>query len=150
MSLKELDGNLLECAEQGMFEVIVQGCNCQNVFGAGLAKQIRMKYPQAYLADSNADRIGVNVLGNVSVAQCQGFIIVNAYTQKNIGGGLQTSYEAVRECMKKIRDMYPTLKIGFPKNMCCGLGGGDWGVVSKIIEEELHEMDITFVNYGGK
>jgi O-acetyl-ADP-ribose deacetylase (regulator of RNase III) len=31
---------------------IAHSCNCQNVMGAGIAKQIKDRYPQAYEADT--------------------------------------------------------------------------------------------------
>jgi len=34
------------------------------------------------------------------------------------------------------------MKVGLPK-IGAGLGGGDWSIISKIIEEELGEFDVT-------
>lgn len=35
-------GDLIERAENGDFDVIIQGCNCFHTMGAGIAKSIRI------------------------------------------------------------------------------------------------------------
>lgn len=37
---KEIDGNLITLAQQGFFDVITHGCNCQSTMGAGIAPQM--------------------------------------------------------------------------------------------------------------
>jgi len=55
-------------------------------------------------------------------------------------------YDALRMCMRKINHEFPGRKIGLPK-IGCGLAGGDWNIVQGIIEDELHDCDVTIVNY---
>ena len=43
--LKHTKGNLLDLAEAGLFDVVVQGCNCFNTMGGGIAREIRERYP---------------------------------------------------------------------------------------------------------
>jgi len=64
------------------------------------------------------------------------FVVVNAYTQQNTGGGVQVSYVSIRECFRKVKQRFSSKRIAFPL-IGCGLGGGDWSIVSKIIDEEL-------------
>ena len=47
-------------------------------------------------------------------------------------------YDAVRECLGRVRAFAQERKatIQMPR-IGCGLAGGDWEVVSKIVEEEL-------------
>ena len=82
----------------------------------------------------------IDKLGTISYAEVETItsklIIVNAYTQFKFGSGLQTDYEAVRSCFKIIKNKFGELKIAYPK-IGAGLGGGDWDIISKIIEEEL-------------
>ena len=47
--LKYIDGNILYLDKS--FELIAHGCNCFCNFGAGLAKEIKLKHPEAYKAD---------------------------------------------------------------------------------------------------
>ena len=37
--LQTRNGNLLQLADDGVFDVIVHGCNCFNEMGAGISKQ---------------------------------------------------------------------------------------------------------------
>ena len=85
--LKHAKGNLIDMAEAGLFDIIVHGCNCQNVMGSGIAKEIRERYPRAYEVDSSMVTYQKPILklGNFSVVADNPidpkFEIVNAYTQ---------------------------------------------------------------------
>ena len=89
MSLKRVKGNLLDLAEAGEFDVVVQGCNCWNTMGGGIAKEIASRYPQALLADNETVKGDYNKLGNYTIARANvaEFDIVNAYTQFNMSTG---------------------------------------------------------------
>jgi len=39
--MKDVYGDLITMALDGEFDIIIQGCNCFNVFGHGLAKDIK-------------------------------------------------------------------------------------------------------------
>jgi hypothetical protein len=53
-------------------------------------------------------------------------------------GARYTSYDAFARALEKIREHVDTgYSIGFPKNIGCGLGGGNWKVISALIEEIL-------------
>lgn len=145
--MKETTGNLIDLAEQGRYDIIVHGCNCQNIMGAGIAKEIKRRYPQAWEADCHATRNGFNKIGMISVCGVGKFHIVNAYTQETIGNGLRTNYAALRKCFAKIKDLFPGKRIGFPL-IGCGLGGGDWEVVEQIINEELYGEDYELVRFN--
>lgn len=130
-------GDLLECSEH----IILHGCNAQSTMGSGVAKAIRAKYPDAY----RTYLAGIMELGIVTVAQMDdNKIILNAITQEFYGrqaGKQYVSYEAVRECLQRINwwvmNTFETdcPHIAMPK-IGAGLGGGDWDVIEKIIEEE--------------
>ena len=49
--MKDLQGDLLQLALAGHFDVIVHGCNCQCTMGAGIAKAIKLRFPLAFAAD---------------------------------------------------------------------------------------------------
>jgi len=46
-----MEGDLLELAAEGEFDVIVHVCNCQCQMGKGIALTIKNNYPEAYAAD---------------------------------------------------------------------------------------------------
>lgn len=37
--LKHIKGNLIDLAEEGEFDIIIHGCNCQNTMGSVLRKR---------------------------------------------------------------------------------------------------------------
>ena len=60
-----IHGNLLTLPEAGRFDVVVHGCNCRHTMGAGIAKQIRERWPEAWHADQ---RVKDPKLGGISIA----------------------------------------------------------------------------------
>ena len=151
--MKKIKGDLIELAKEGKFDVIVHGCNCFHTMGSGIAKQIKEEFPEAYEVDKLTYRGDLNKLGTYSSVYCQrsglDFHIVNAYTQYNYGSGKQVNYDAVREVFKQIKEDFTGLRIAYPA-IGAGLAGGDWNIISKIIDEELEDEDHTFVQYEKK
>ena len=146
-----VDGDLIKLAEQGEFDVIIHGCNCFCTMGAGIAKTIKGKYPQAYIADKNTESGAREKLGSYSAVDVQAgeykFTIVNAYTQFHWrGAGVKADYEAIRSVMKQIKTNYSGSRIGYPL-IGAGLAGGDWEVISAIISEELNGESHTLVKF---
>ncbi len=149
--MERKQGNLIELAQNGQFDVIVHGCNCWCVMGAGIAKAIRQAFPEAYQADQQTEPGDRNKLGTCTeaVIELDGhrLVAVNAYTQFNYKpeeGKVLVDYEAVRSCMRWIRNRHAGRRIGLPK-IGAGLAGGDWNRISRIIEEELDGEDLILV-----
>lgn len=149
--MKTLTGDLLSLALAGEFDVIVHGANCQHVMGAGIAAWVRKRFPEAYEADLQTPRGDRAKLGTISVATIVRpgvrFDVVNAYTQFGFGNGLQIDYDAIRSAMLAVRNQYSGKRIGYPK-IGAGLGGGDWGRISAIINEALGPENHTLVVFG--
>ena len=141
--MKYIKGDLVRDGAQ--FDVIGQGCNCFCNMGAGIAKDIKLKYPGAYKADLKTIYGSKNKLGTYSEFDTGEFIILNLYTQyKYTRTDVDADYDAIRSCMERIRVNYGGKKIGLPL-IGAGLAGGDWNIISKIIEEELGNEDVTIV-----
>lgn len=151
--LQTTTGNLIDLAEQGMFDIIVHGCNCQNVMGSGIAKEIRERYPLAYEADCVATRTWPNPvakLGNFSTLSTAGighpFIIINAYTQVNFlpRGVDHFEYAAFEVILRKLLDLSPA-RFGFPL-IGQGLAGGDGERIMALLHkfaEACHDKGST-------
>lgn len=128
--LKHMKGDLLELARDGKFHVIVQGCNCFQTMGSGIAKQVREQYPDAYRADCQYSFAGDYMkLGNYSVMLGKQFNIINAYTQFDFNrkGHEQRDrfeYHAFALILQKLLYAYPTCDFGFPY-IGMGLAGGN-------------------------
>jgi O-acetyl-ADP-ribose deacetylase (regulator of RNase III) len=150
--MKTVRGDLLKLALDGHFDVIVHGCNCQCVMGAGIALAIRNAFPEAFVADCATAKGDRNKLGEISVASVERsgrfLVIVNGYTQFHWRGrGVLVDYEAVRSVMRQVKTSFPGKRIGYPK-IGAGLAGGDWVQIATIVDEELDDEDHTFVEYA--
>lgn len=78
--------------------------------------------------------------------------IINCYTQYNYGMNHEDGsdkpfdYEAFDLCMRKINHIFKGKHIGLPQ-IGCGLAGGDWDIVKRMIQRRLKDMDVTIVIY---
>lgn len=145
--LKHIKGNLIDLAEQGMFDVIVHGCNCQNTMGSGIAKEIRERYPMAYNIDIEYHRalcidydgnFPLEKLGNYTEASnnTETFIIINAYTQVNFmpRGVDHFEYKSFELILRKLAARFPDKRFGFPY-IGMGLAGGDKDRIIPMLED---------------
>ena len=151
--MKVIKGDLISLFQNGEFDVIVHGCNAHCTMGSGIARSIREAYPIAYEVDCQTKKGDRSKLGSFTVASVvnpmnkEAQYIINAYTQYDYNPRvLQVDYKALRRCFKNIKSAYSGKRIAYPA-IGCGLAGGDWNVVSKIIDEELAGEDHTFVIY---
>lgn len=147
--MKTVKGDLLKLALEGKFDVIVHGCNCFHTMGAGIAAAIAKDFPEAYYIDKDT-AYGVRAkLGTVSAAYVKRgdveFYVVNAYTQHQ--GGANADYMAIKNAFLEVKRLFPGKRIAYPK-IGAGIGGGDWQVISNIIEFVLAGEDHTFVEFG--
>jgi O-acetyl-ADP-ribose deacetylase (regulator of RNase III) len=141
--MKEIKGNLVEMSSE--FDVIGHGCNCFHKMGAGLAKAIKEKFPEACEADLETTPGEHGKLGTLSFTKNTSPVIVNCYTQYRYGKDkMHCDYDAVRSCMKHIKKNFSGKKIGLPR-IGCNLAGGEWEIVKPIIEQELSGENVTIV-----
>ncbi|MFA6572188.1 MAG: macro domain-containing protein [Bacteroidota bacterium] len=153
---KIIFGDLIFLALSGQFNVIAHGCNCFVTMGAGIAAQIKDVFPEAYAADQLTNKGDLRKLGTLSMGESKTssgnkLLIVNLYTQYMWGKTteLETQddrYAAIRQSLKLLNKIVtPDDNIGLPK-IGAGLAGGNWGVISKIIYEELPQAIIVEYN----
>ena len=125
--------------------------NCFNTMGSGIAKQIKAKFPEAFLADTKTTSGDRSKFGNYSV----GFVspenktstsikfVYNLYGQYYYGrDSRKLNYEFIYTAMVAMKDdceSKPIKNIGLPKHMGCMLAGGDWSIVSSIIESVFND-----------
>lgn len=145
-------GDLIALALEGQFDVIVHGCNCFCAMGGGIARTIREKFPEAYAADLKTIEGDRDKLGNFTLATVNRngheITIVNGYTQFDfLGDGVLVDYHAVRKLFARIKKEFPGKRIGYPK-IGAGLAGGDWQILSAIIDQELADVDHRLVLYA--
>ena len=118
------------------------------VLWAGIAKLIKQEFPEAYKADLRTKKGDATKLGHYTsaVVLCKTKMvkIVNAYTQYHYRGKMNADYVAIRSVFKRIKLDFFGEKIGYPK-IGAGFAGGNWCIISKIINEELEGEDHTLV-----
>ena len=149
MKLKHVKGNLLNLAESGQFDIIVHGCNCFCIMGAGIAKQIANRYPGACRVDQNTVSADILKLGNWSEYYTGSFSIINAYTQFGFKNDIQSDvfeYSAFELILRKLAYMYPDERFGLPY-IGMGLSGGDASRILPMIEEFGRKVDVSLVEY---
>ena len=147
--MNSIEGDLIDLAFAGVFDVIVHGCNCFCTMGAGIAKAIKDQFPEAYAADLATNRGDRTKLGDYSYATVtqdgHEITVINGYTQFHYHGeNVLVDYEAVRQLFKKIKTHFGGKKIGYPR-IGAGLAGGNWEIIAAIIEEELQDENHQLV-----
>lgn len=146
---------MIKTINQDMFkvdaDVLVHQVNCQGVMGSGVAYQVKQLYPEAFkrynnLCSNARDYERHKLLGEAQVVSVEEKYIVNLFAQEKYGydGAVYTDYDALRASIIDMKRKLPnsTLKIAIPYHMGCCRGGGDWSVVSKIIEDELSDYEV--------
>lgn len=133
--------------------VVMHQANCRSTMGSGIAASIAKKYPGAKIVDENSLYDPDEKFGSYTAYKDDnGVTIVNLYGQYNFGREvLQTNYDKLESAI----DMFfhavnsgiynkSSLKIGVPYKMGCDRAGGDWSVVSDILDRQSkkHQLDI--------
>jgi O-acetyl-ADP-ribose deacetylase (regulator of RNase III) len=152
MKLEYKTDNIISAPEH----LIIHGCNCQGVMGSGVALAIRNRFPKAYRDYVNLYATQGLYLGFGQFVECKDKLgskwIFNAFTQEYYGRVPNTQYcdyKAIENCFETVKEFCSAKEFGafaMPK-IGCGLGGGDWQVVLKIIEKVFSDTDLTVVVY---
>ena len=137
--MKFLEGDILNIAHG----IIVHQVNCRMVMGAGLALQIRKKWPRHY--EDFMSRIPH--LGGLVITQVNSDLyIVGVYGQEDFGRGkCQTNYDALVKGLRAIQTMSreKNLPVYLPFGIGCGLAGGSWDIVEQIIASNVPDSIIV-------
>lgn len=152
-----MEGNVLDTP----FQFIAHQVNCQGVMGAGLARQIRNKYPNVY--DTYKIFCNINTakppLGkSLCVWTEDNHCIINVFGQLEYGRAQQqTDYDALYSgfaiAAEEIRDTFLNenpryqVPIAIPYGIGCGLAGGDWNKVREVLELIEKNHCVLFVAY---
>ncbi len=117
--------------------IICQQVNCMGVMGAGLALAIKEKYPivyEHYIQHADPSALGKVLLVPVT----RDLSVACLFGQLRYGRNRQhTNYDALRLAFTKLNTVAKGKTIYVPKNIGCGLGGGQWSIVKTIIQETL-------------
>lgn len=127
--------------------IIAHGCNAKGIMGSGVAKAIKETYPQAYQKYADQYRSNGLPLGSIVWCYTKNKIIANCITQDAFGsdGKRYVDYDAISSTMEEIDQYFLMLKannfvsreemkFAIPR-IGAGLGGGDWEIISDIMNE---------------
>jgi len=149
--MKFVKGNILDVK----YGIIGHQVNCQLVMGAGLARQIKEKYPIVFNeykrimgVVSPADRLG----------KCQMVAIIpDRFYFANLFGQfyyyprrvVHTDYIALGMALRNLKRWKETffnsvdMPIYLPSGLGCGLAGGDWNLVQGLISDAIPDAIIV-------
>lgn len=137
-----IKGDLL-CVEKG---IITHQVNCKGVMNAGLAKKLRIKFPNIYPKYRQFCLDGLFKPGMIQLCkQSDSLYICNLAGQNEYGTDKRyTDYQAVKTALTKLENVSQRLQlpIYIPYNMGCNLGGGDWNVIFNLINAYCSNVTI--------
>lgn len=129
----------------GNYPVFCHQVNCKGVMGAGIAKQIRSKYPEVYfeyktVCDNDRAILGVCHFTRTSDHR----VCVDMFAQDDYGRNKRyTDYKAFKACLRGIKLFLEAGNydsVAFPYGIGCGLAGGDWYLVLGMIKDFADEI----------
>lgn len=149
MSIEYKSGCLLDAFDRGDVNVIGHVVNCQGVMGSGIAKSIRERYPlvyKEYLELNKGHKSNPSdLLGEgQGVWLSYGTGVFNLHAQLDFGySKRQLNYGAFAVSLgEMVTELSKDDVVGFPYLMGCDRAGGDWDIVSEMIEHYLKNHDV--------
>lgn len=141
------------------YVVVAHCCNCFNMMKSGIAPQIAKAFPEAYRIDQLTTQGDKVKLGDLTEAWSanNNVLVYNLYGQYGFFGRREgkrdLDYDALEHSLHKmalslhskcrLMDLDPReLNVFLPK-IGAGLAGGDWEIISEIIERRLIAFNVT-------
>lgn len=159
--IQYIKGNLLFHTE---LDVIGHQTNCVGVMGAGIAKQVKARWPKVFEHYKEACETK-NCLGKTQLVKVNDSLyIANIFGEYCPGKPAEdcgpnehrdTDYIALHDALEALKhkmEKYELTTLGLPCRLGCGLAGGDWeGVVKPMIEDIFSHstIDVLIVDYDG-
>ena len=166
--IKFFNGDLLKSG----CDVICHQVNEYGVMGAGIAKQIKEKYPKAFedyiKAIKEKTSKGENLPLIALSKQPDGVVIANMFTQRKGKTDIEILRKAVTLLVLQVFDLFITkgkmdshtgvlfdrpFRVGIPYKYGCGIAKGDWENVLKVWKDvfgELEYIDLEVWKYNPK
>jgi O-acetyl-ADP-ribose deacetylase (regulator of RNase III) len=160
MQRKEVVGNILTYVKKSDRQgpiIMLQGCNCFNTMGAGLAGQIfeDEAFELVVRADTHSDYGNRDKLGNFTIGKIRtnsNYVryCANLYTQYKPGRNFEM--DALKKSIAALKSYLQTKHIHhvefvFPA-IGAGIGGGNWDEIYPYLKKEFQRYDYTYVQYN--
>jgi O-acetyl-ADP-ribose deacetylase (regulator of RNase III) len=146
-------------------KIIMHICNDIGAWGAGFVLALSARYSapemmyrlwhrEGYpITDENGKSVYPFELGHIQlVPAAEDIYVANMIAQRGLGrakdGTPPIRYDALRECLKKVKDLALTIDatVHGPR-LGCGLAGSSWDLIEPIILEELDGIDVTIYDF---
>lgn len=150
--IKYFNGNLFDSNA----DVLCHQVNVYGVMGAGIAAEVRKRFPnvnkeyERFCLQFKPYKNYNDILGKVVIVETnkkKTQFIANCFSQDiESKDGCLTNYEALKDCLNYIESWMKNknkLTVAFPYKYGCGIAGGDWEIVKKIIYDSFKDVDIT-------
>ena len=166
--IKFCNGDLLKSG----CDIICHQVNEYGVMGAGIAKQIKEKYPKAFedyvKAIKEKTSKGENLPLIALSKQPDGVVVANMFTQRDGKTDIEILRKAVALLSLQVLDLFITkvkandingaffdrpFRVGIPAKYGCGIAKGDWDEVWKIwagVFGEMENIDLEVWKYNPK
>jgi len=154
MSIEYIIGDATNPVGAGA-KIIVHVCNDIGAWGRGFVVAISRRWPEPerrYRAWHRGEETQPFALGEVQFVQVASDIwVANLIGQRDlrtISGVPPVRYDAIRQGLKQVA--LEARRLGASVHMPrigCGLAGGDWKDVGKIVEEELADSGVPVTVY---
>jgi O-acetyl-ADP-ribose deacetylase (regulator of RNase III) len=153
--LNIVEGCLIKSLKKGEVDVILHVVNCQKTWGAGLAKNLKKEFPEAfesYMKCCSSVKVPVDLLGSVDFPlgnTLKPHGVVSLFAQERYGRDRRhLDYGALALSLSRLQGLLRSGdKVGVPHLMGCGLAGGNWEVVSELIEGLLAKQGVKVTVY---
>ena len=155
--VKIIKGNIFNLMNEGDF--FVHQTNCFGIMGGGIARTVRELFPKTYLSYNlkcqtrNKKELLGTALIIKDVYKGMNINMCNCFGQFDCGtfNGPATQYDKLKSAFIEVREAasISNSRIIMPYYIGCGLAGGDWEVVSEIIEEVFKGMEVVLVDFDG-
>lgn len=153
MKYEEVYGDLIIMAQEGAFDVIAHGCNCQCTMKRGLAPLMANAFRcDEFHLERGIYKGDVNKLGQIDHTNIhhkgKELVVVNCYIQYNPATAAEPrpiNYQALKLCLHKLNYKFKGRHIGLPGWIGGGLAGGNPETIQYLIKRTMVDCDVTIV-----
>jgi len=162
--IREMTGDALRTHA----DIVAHQTNVMGVMGGGIAKQIKERWPNVFNEYKNICEQFVDptvLLGGCKLVETNDNApryVANLFGQIGFGRGKrETNYEGLYEALENLRsqtleiirkEWREPMTIAVPKNLGCGLAGGDWNIVKAMLYslfENENDIELWIVEWIG-
>ena len=142
-TIKTVPGNAVTYMIDNPNSILIHVCNDRKVMGAGIAKEIRERLPNAFKAYVEAS----DTLGTISISER----VVNMVAQSSMrrhkyDNNRYLNYGALAAALQQVAHIVPTnIEVVLPHGMGACRAGGNFEIVMELVTFLLPKHNITVV-----